>query len=53
MVRLKIGEEVIYSVVLVFSLMGGFAIIQSCTKETGKTVTDISSLPPSEQSEVL
>jgi len=59
MSRLKIKKGIIYLEILVFSLIGGFAIIQSCAKETGtggeggKTVTDISSLPPNEQSEVL
>jgi hypothetical protein len=53
MSRLKIKKETIYLGILVFSLMGGFAIIQSCAKEKGKTVTDISSLPPNERTEVL
>jgi hypothetical protein len=56
MVGLKIREKIIYLGILVFSLIGGFVIIQSCTKEkgTGGTpVTDISSLPPNEQTEVL
>jgi phage baseplate assembly protein gpV len=56
---LKIKKEIIYLGILVFSFIGWFAIIQSCAKETGtggeggKTVTDISSLPPNEQTEVL
>jgi phage baseplate assembly protein gpV len=59
MSRLKIKKGIIYLGILVFSLIGGVAIIQSCAKETGtggeggKTVTDISSLPPNEQTEVL
>jgi hypothetical protein len=59
MSRLKIKKGIIYLGILVFSLIGGGAIIQSCAKETGtggeggKTVTDISSLPPNEQTEVL
>jgi phage baseplate assembly protein gpV len=56
MVGSKIKKETIYLGILVFSLIGGVAIIQSCAKEkgTGGTpVTDISSLPPNEQTEVL
>jgi phage baseplate assembly protein gpV len=59
MVGLKIKKETIYLGILVFSLIGGVAIIQSCAKETGTggeggtPVTDISSLPQSEQTEVL
>jgi phage baseplate assembly protein gpV len=59
MSRLKIKKGIIYLGILVFSLIGGGAIIQSCAKETGtggeggKTVTDIFSLPPNEQTEVL
>jgi phage baseplate assembly protein gpV len=59
MVGLKIKKETIYLGILVFSLIGGVAIIQSCSKETGTggegatPVTDISSLPQSEQTEVL
>jgi len=59
MVGLKIKKETIYLGILVFSLIGGVAIIQSCAKEKGAggeggtPVTDISSLPQSEQTEVL
>jgi phage baseplate assembly protein gpV len=59
MVGLKIKKETIYLGILVFSLIGGVAIVQSCSKEKGAggeggtPVTDISSLPQSEQTEVL
>ncbi|MFZ8804640.1 MAG: hypothetical protein ACO2PO_16890 [Candidatus Calescibacterium sp.] len=59
MVGLKIKKETIYLGILVFSLIGGVATIQSCAKEKGAggeggtPVTDISSLPQSEQTEVL
>jgi phage baseplate assembly protein gpV len=59
MVGLKIKKETIYLGILVFSLIGGISIIQSCSKEKGAggeggtPVTDISSLPQSEQTEVL
>jgi hypothetical protein len=59
MFGLNIKREVIYLGILVFSLIGGVATIQSCAKETGTggeggtPVTDISSLPQSEQTEVL
>jgi hypothetical protein len=59
MFGLNIKREVIYLGILVFSLIGGVATIQSCAKETGAggeggtPVTDISSLPQSEQTEVL
>lgn len=60
MVELKVKREIIYLGILVFSLIGGVTIIQSCAKETrideqqgGNTLTDISSLPQSEQAEVI
>ena len=59
MFGLNIKKETIYLGILVFSLIGGVAIIQSCSKEKGAggeggtPVTDISSLPQSEQTEVL
>ncbi len=59
MFRLKIRKEIIYLGILVFSFIGGGIIIQSCAKETridegeGRTLTDISSLPQSEQTEFL
>ncbi len=59
MFRLKIRKEIIYLGILVFSFIGGVIIIQSCAKETridegeGRTLTDISSLPQSEQTEFL
>jgi hypothetical protein len=59
MVGLKIKKETIYLGILVFSLIGGISIIQSCSKEKGAggeggtPVTDIFSLPQSEQTEVL
>ena len=59
MFGLKIKKETIYLGILVFSLIGGVATIQSCAKETGTggegatPLTDISSLPQSEQTEVL